>query len=433
MDTVPVEETGVVLAGAGARGAYEAGALATLLPVLAANGRLPRIFIGTSAGAINAVLFASLAHLPADEAATQALALWRSVGRRDVVRSIVLSGLEALFRYLAQLAGLPVVLTSLLDPAPLKDTLARLIDWDRLHANAADPRLLLGVSVTTTDCTTGRTRVFVECAGQRPLPPADDRRGIDYVAARLDPSHLMASAAIPLVFPPALVDAPASDHGWYLDGGVRLNAPIKPAVALGAARLVLLATDPLDSVPPCAPREGPQPDVRAALADVLKAMLVDRMVEDIRRLGQMNELLQSRAPGSAIVRSGSGRRHRVIPFVFAGPAQADALAALAAREFRARYGHGGWWRHGPDYPLLHRLLGGAGAANGELLSYLFFDRPFLEAAMALGQQDAGRLVDGSARQLLWQTQVASPDPVCALPPAALPDAAAGPVRQQRRG
>lgn len=416
MDASPASEIGVVLAGAGARGAYEAAALATLLPVLDVNGRRPRIFIGTSAGAINAVLFASLAHLPAEQAAQRALELWREVGRRDVLRSIVVSGIEALLRYLAQLAGLPVGLTSLLDPAPLHGTLDRLIDWDQLHANASRPNLLMGVSVTTTDCATGRTKVFVECDGSRALPAADERRGIDYVSARLDCSHLMASAAIPLLFPPALIEAPAPDCGWYLDGGVRLNAPIKPAVALGATHLVLLATDPIDQVLPCAPRLGPQPDVRAALADVLRSLLVDRMVEDIRRLSQMNELLQSRAPGSTVSRSSSGRRRRVIPFVYAGPERANVLAALAAREFHARYGRGRWLRHSLDYPVLHRLLGAAGTVNGELLSYLFFEHGFLEATMVQGQQDAQRLIDASQQQLRWQTRLAPTAPVlCELP------------------
>lgn len=409
-------EIGVVLAGAGARGAYEAAALATLLPVLEANGRRPRIFIGTSAGAMNAVLFASLAHLPADQAAQRALALWRQVGRRDVLRSVVVSGIEALLRYLAQLAGVPVGLTSLLDPAPLQGTLERLIDWPQLHANATRPHLVQAVSVTTTDCATGRTKVFVECNGKRPLPPADEHRGIDYVSARLDCSHLMASAAIPLLFPPALIAAPAPDCGWYLDGGVRLNAPIKPAVALGATHLVLLATDPINQVPPCAPRLGPQPDVRAALADVLRSLLVDRMVEDIRRLSQMNELLQNRAPGSTVSHSAGGRRRRVIPFVYAGPDRADVLATLAAREFHGRYGHGRWLRHSLDYPVLHRLLGAAGTVNGELLSYLLFEHGFLEAAMEQGRRDAQRLIDDSQCQLRWQTRLPPPDAVmCDMP------------------
>ncbi|HET8731221.1 MAG TPA: patatin-like phospholipase family protein [Moraxellaceae bacterium] len=409
--------TAVVLAGAGARGAYEAGTLSQLLPALAANGRRPRMFIGTSAGAINAVLFASLAHLPADVAAREALRLWREVSRRDVVHSIVVSGLNALFRYLAQLAGWPVALTSMLDASPLQSTLTRLVDWDQLHANAARPGVLQAVSVTTTDCATGRTKVFVECHRRRPLPPADDRRGIDYIPARLDSSHLMASAAIPLLFPPTYIATPDADRGWYLDGGVRLNAPIKPAVALGATRLVLLATDAIDRVSPCAVRLGPQPDVRAALSDVLRALLVDRMVEDIRRLGQMNELLQRHTPGGGVIRSASGRRRRVIPFVFAGPAQSDALSELAAHEFQKRYGHWRWLRHSPDYPLLHRLLGAAGTVNGDLLSYLFFERCFLEAAIELGQQDAQRLIDQTEHRLLWQTRIAPPTlQVCEFPP-----------------
>lgn len=393
---------GVVLAGAGARGAYEAGALATLLPVLEANGRRPRFFIGTSAGAINAVLFASLAHLPAAAAAETALALWRQAHREDVLASVPRSSLAAIGRYLGQLAGLPVDLSSLLDPAPLYRTLDRLIDWPQLHENIRHPSRLAGVSVTTTDCASGRTKVFVECSGTRPLPPTDENRAIDYVPARLDSSHLLASAAIPLIFPPAFVTTPAASRGWYLDGGVRLNAPIKPAVALGAERLVLLATTPLEQMPPAPPRAHPQPDVRAALADVLKATLVDRMVEDIRRLGQMNVLLQNLPAGGAGLISRSGRRRRIIPYVFAGPEQADALARLAARVFRHRYGGTGWLRHGLDYPVLHRLLGGAGKVNGELLSYLFFEQEFLAAAVALGQKDARRLIDTSTQQLSWQ-------------------------------
>lgn len=215
---------GVVLAGAGARGAYEAGALATLLPVLEANGRRPRIFIGTSAGAINAVLFASLAHLPAPEAAEKALALWRQVSREDVLNSVVWSSLEAVSRYLGQLPGLPVNLTILLDPSPLYRTLDRLINWAQLHENVRHPQCLKGVSATTTDCATGRTKVFLECNGTHPLPPADDHRAIDYMRAKLDSSHLIASAAIPLIFPPALITTPPESCGWYLDGGVRLNA-----------------------------------------------------------------------------------------------------------------------------------------------------------------------------------------------------------------
>lgn len=395
---------GVVLAGAGARGAYEAGALATLLPVLEARGRRPTIFVGTSAGAINAVLFASLAHLPAREAAEIALALWRGARRQDVIRSVIVSGAEALARYAAQLLGLPVDLACLLDPSPLNATLDRLVDWDQLHRNAANPDLLRGIAVTTTDSASGRTRVFVECASRLPLPPYDQSRAIDYVRTPLHCDHVMASAAIPVVFPPAYIADPPGCRGWYLDGGVRLNAPIKPAVMLGAERLVLLATNPLQQATPCARHSGPQPDIRAALADVLRSMLTDRMVEDIRRLGQTNELVAASQEARHRCYSRSGRRlQRIIPYVFAGPAHAGELTELALEVFNECYGGWRWLRQAPDFPVLHRLLGGSGKVNGELLSYFFFEHRFLEDAIALGQRDAQKLLDETQSRLLWET------------------------------
>lgn len=130
------ELVGVVLVGAGARGAYEAGALAELLPVLEAHGRRPKVFVGTSAGAINAVLFASFAHLPAQAAADRVLALWRQVGCQQVIRPVLPSGLAAAARYLAQVAGLSIPLTGVLDATPLQATLDALVDWRQLHATA---------------------------------------------------------------------------------------------------------------------------------------------------------------------------------------------------------------------------------------------------------------------------------------------------------
>lgn len=75
---------GVVIAGAGARGAYEAGVLSVVVPRLAAAGVRPRVFVGTSAGAINVTVLAAAAHLPAEEQATALLDVWRGIGPRDV-------------------------------------------------------------------------------------------------------------------------------------------------------------------------------------------------------------------------------------------------------------------------------------------------------------------------------------------------------------
>lgn len=396
---------GVVLAGGGARGAYEAGALSVLLPALEAQGQRPTIFVGTSAGAINAVLFAAYAHLPAAQAVQQVLSLWRRVERAQVIRPILPSGLKASVRYLGQLAGLPVRLTGVLDATPFLNTLNSLLDWQQLHDNAQRPEILKAVAVVATACATGRTTIFVEGESAANLPPCDDTRAMDYVATSLAAPHVMASAAIPVLFSPALVETPTESKGWYLDGGVRLNAPIKPAVALGIDRAIIIATDPLSHVAPSRKGDGARPDVYAAIAEVLQATLVDQMVEDVRTLGKINELLLGNSGQAELfVRAGSGKRAlRPIPFLFVGPSVPARLGQLAQQVIRTQYGRGKWLLHGVGYPLLQHLLGGSGQLRADLLSYIFFEQEFIAGAMEMGRRDAQRLLDGSPEGLIpWQ-------------------------------
>lgn len=393
---------GVVLAGGGARGAYEAGALSVLLPALAERGQRPTVFIGTSAGALNAVLFAAHAHRPATEAAAAALAVWRKVGRAQVIKPILSSGLNAGLRYFGQLLRLPVTLTSVLDAAPLQDTLTTELDWQQLHRNASQPEVLAAVAVVATSCTSGRSTVFVEGAAAGELADCDDERALDYVPTPLATAHVMASAAIPVLFPPIQVDRPAASRGWYIDGGVRLNVPIKPAVALGVSRAIIIATDPLTHSQPAVGDPGPAPDIYTAVAEVIHAALVDRMVEDVRTLGRVNELLLGCPGMTPPPRAGKDRSHRPIPYLFVGPALPGQLGKMAHVAISRRYGGGKWLRNGIDFPLLHQLIGGARQARSELLSYLFFEHSFIEAAIEMGQRDAARMLAKSAPDIPWQ-------------------------------
>src|SRR5213078_4908205 len=102
------------------------------------------------------------------------------------------------------------------------------------------------VAVATTSALTGRTVVFH--AGGRE-PEHDSVRQIDYVATKLDGTHIRASGAIPGLFPAVLVDAPEHARGWYFDGGTRLNTPIKPALELGAERLVVIGLNSIAPAP----------------------------------------------------------------------------------------------------------------------------------------------------------------------------------------
>lgn len=373
---------GLVVAGAGARGAYEAGALSELLPWMATVGPPPRVLVGTSAGALNVVTLAGLAHLAPGEATDRLVDAWASVELNDVFG--LAGGIETGLRYIGQLAGLPIRLPSLLDTERLRKRLNDWLPWESLHRNIADGRVD-AVAVTTTSVTTGGTVVFVEKNPSVPLPGDDVGRNITYVETRLDVEHVVASAAVPMVFRPVRINAPQRWRGWYVDGGLRLNAPLKPALAFGCVRLGVVATQPMTSAtspPPRAyrrtagepPTDGPQPDVYAVAALALRVLLADRMIEDMHRLSERNF---PEFPG------------RCIDVLFAGP-PADRrgdISALADDVFHDRYAGLGGARNPPMW-LLSRLFGGDPDDHGNLLSYLFFDPAFTCRVAELGRTHA---------------------------------------------
>lgn len=108
--------------------------------------------------------------------------------------------------------------------------------------------------------------------------------------------------AIPVLFPSVRVDEPAAAHGWYVDGGLRLNAPLKPALALGADALVVVAGHPTAHAPAVVPdRPAEQPELDDVVSQALDGLLADRMVEDLATLGKVNQLL-----GAGGSRTGGG-------------------------------------------------------------------------------------------------------------------------------
>ncbi|WP_199896594.1 patatin-like phospholipase family protein [Streptomyces niger] len=388
---------GVVLAGGGARGAYEAGMLATLLPTLAEFRQRPEAFVGTSAGALNAVLFASLAHLPAQQAADEALRAWRRL-TKDQVLAPFLPAVPALLRqYLAALfdPGRPPV-SGLLDTRPLRETLRTKLDWRQLHANMLSGTVQ-AVAVATTSCSSGRTEIFVEGPRAADLPESDVDRAVDYSRTVLTEEHVLASAAIPVAFPPVYL---AEADGWYMDGGVRLNAPIKPVISLGARRVVIVATTPLRYLPRAHGPGGPAPAVADVVAQVLNGVLADRMIEDTRTLGKVDELLRSGGRG----RSPGGRPYEVIEYLFGGPppGQGDRLGERAAYVLDT-YFRGIRRLSDLDLAVLSFLLG-PGHSRGELLSYLLFQPEFIDEAIRLGQRDAQLILDtvGDDPNKLWR-------------------------------
>ena len=382
--------TGLVLAGGGARGAYEAGALSELLPVLERRGQRPRIITGASVGAINAVALAARSHLPAEQAVGEMLEIWRTVSQGDVVRPVLRSAPGAVLRYLGQLLAVPGMrLPSLLDSAPLWDTVDRWVDWEQLHRCVQDG-CLERVAVVATSARTGKTVVFTD--GVHPLP-IHRSHAVAYVETELGLEHVRASGSIPVIWPPAEVTTPPKARGWYFDGGTRLNTPIKPTLDLGADRLVVAAVDSI--VGPVMDEdadEGAQgvPDFGDGILHLLEGTLVDPVIEDMRRLGSINAFYAGdiAGPGPRLYRSTRGKDpYRVIPYIFVGPPARGQIGRLATEVFHDRYA-GLKGLRSPDLVFLNELLGGNSPTHGELLSLLFFDSVFIAELIRLGQENA---------------------------------------------
>jgi NTE family protein len=387
----------IVLPGGGARGAYEAGALSVLLPALEARGERVSIVCGTSVGAINAALVGSMADRPPSELAAAGVERWSSVRRGDVLGRIVGPGMAIkALRFLGETLEVPGVrLSSLLDPAPLRDSLERWIDWLALHRNVKQGQID-AVCVVATAVTKGRPVAFVETTGR--LPERGSSSPLHYVRAQLAGEHVRASAAIPLLFPPVEVTSPASVADHYIDGGTRLNSPIAPALALGADRVIVIGFEPFTGE---RGREGGGvPRLADVGANVLDGLLVDQVSDDIHRLAAINSFFvdgPAGAPASATAyRTARGHEpYRKISYALVAPERRGALGELAEGVLRER--HGGLRALAdPDVALMSRLLG-RGPSRGELLSFLLFDEHYLAGLLDLGAADAQRWLDRHPR------------------------------------
>src|SRR4051794_4933234 len=305
------------------------------------RGQRPTVYAGTSVGAINAAVLASTAHLPAADATAQLTALWEQLSKGDVIRPILRrQGPLAALRFAGELLSLPGVrLDAILDPAPLHASLDRWIDWDALHRNVATG-VVASVAAVCTSARTGRSVVLVEEADERVF---NRSHAVAYAAGRVEREHVMASAAIPMLFPPIRVASPERARGWYFDGGTRLNAPIKPALDLGADRLVVIASDsiagPTMELDPDDDGDAP-PDLADGVYHLIEGALVDPLIEDMRTLGNVNAFFaDGDQTGPRLYRSMRGKApYRRVPYVFVGPAARGAVGRLAAEVFEERYG-----------------------------------------------------------------------------------------------
>lgn len=354
----------LVLSGGGARAAYQVGVLQQVVKWLPADAPCPfNVLVGTSAGAINAAALAARSRRLAD--AVDALQrVWAGFRLEQVVRTDAASVLKAgLHWFVSVLSGgwLVAPPRSLLDSTPLRELLQRTIPLDDIPANIVSGPVQ-ALAVATTSYTTGRAVAFFEGVPEIAEWRRVRRRGL---RRRIDLDVLMASSAIPFMFPAARVDG-----DYYGDGAMRQLAPLSPAVHLGANRMLVVGTRAEAAATPADSGIEAPPSPGHLLGFVLDSLFTDGLSIDVERLRQINQLLEAERLGPT-----PGRR----PIEILVIQPSDDPTAIARRHVQAMP---------RSLRMLLRAIGALEARGGMLPSYLLFESPYTSELMALGRADA---------------------------------------------
>ena len=356
----------LVLAGGGARAAYQVGVLSAIAETLP-DTRFT-ILTGVSAGAINAAFLGThLGSLP--EATRELRTHWRALTADRVYRvrtsRIAASTTRRLGMSLFGRTGSPVHLPGLLDLDPLRQYLEDKIHWGGVAANL-DAKRLRALALTATPYTSAVSRTFVQGADDI-IPWRRTERLAVRTALTLD--HVMASSAIPVLFPAVWLDGE-----FYGDGSVRQTAPLAPAIHLGASRLLVIGMQaPRDEVART-DRPRPYPTIAEGIGLLFSAVFHDALEADLERLDRINHLLAAIPPDS---RAPDGLR----PVRFLHLAPSRYLSSLVPAS-------------GAKLPAvmrwITRALGGTGEHASVFLSYLLFDPAYTSLLAELGYDDARR-------------------------------------------
>jgi len=399
-DDTDAATTGLVLTGGGARAAYQVGVLDAVAQIrrdceAPSTNPFP-VIAGTSAGAINAAALAGGSD-DFDLALARLSQVWRNFSAEQVYRSDSIGVMRTGARWLTMLSigwliarWRRVRPRSLLDNTPLEGLLTRLVSLERVPTMMQQGHLL-ALAISASGYGSGLHVTFYDT--RRDIAPWARSQRIA-VRGPIGVQHLLASSAIPFVFP-AVRLAPQGQIEYFGDGSMRQSAPISPAVHLGARRILVIGAGRMHEPP--GPRAGSAeyPNLAQIAGHAMSSIFLDALAVDVERLQRINNTLALLSPAAR-----SATSLRPIDVLLIAPSM--RLDDIAARHLRCL----------PTAVRgMLRAIGVSGegreARGGALASYLLFEAPYTRELMALGVADTMARRDEVTRFFGWERRAVS--------------------------